>query len=77
MDSSDPFKREREEWRRLTKELNAQARAIADRLMAQGPDAIQRLGPQVERYAATRGELDALLRRVAAPVEPHRGPDWG
>ena len=41
------------EWRRL----DAQARGIADRLLAQGSATAQRMGAQVERYAAIKASL--------------------
>lgn len=42
------------EWRRL----DVQARSIADRLLAQGPAAVHRLGAQMQRYGATKKSLE-------------------
>jgi hypothetical protein len=74
---ADPFKWERYEWGRLTEELNTQARGIADRLLAQGPGAVQRLGPQMDRYAATKKEFEKLSYRVTgANSQSNKAPDW-
>ena len=64
------------ELQRLTNELNSQALAIADRLLVEGPSAVQRLGPQMDRYAATKAEFDKLSPRgegnsSAAPSTPN------
>jgi hypothetical protein len=42
------------EWRRL----EAQARGIADRLLAPGPTAVNRLGAQMDRYGAIKKSLE-------------------
>jgi hypothetical protein len=73
----DQFKWERKEWQRLTGELNTQARGIADRLLAQGPEAVRRLGPQMQRYREMKQELERLSHRVAGTHSTSpRSPDW-
>lgn len=54
---------ERGEYRRLQAELNAQARGIVDRLLVQEPGAVAHLGPQIERYVATKRDFDVLMLR--------------
>lgn len=68
---------ERGEWRRLTKQLLMQARGIADELLDQGPEAVSRLGPQMDRYAALKKELEKLSYAVAGTHSGSpRAPNW-
>lgn len=55
------------EWRRL----DAQARAIADRLLVQGPGAVNRLGPQMGLYREIKHGLANM------PYLEDRKPDAG
>lgn len=68
---------ERGEWRRLTKQLLAQAREIADLLLEQGPAAVNHLGPQVTRYGATKKELERLSYSVSGThSRSPQAPNW-
>lgn len=64
------FKYESYQWRQLTEQVNQLSRGIADRLLAQGPSAVNRLGPQMDRYAAAKAELERLSLHLSG------SPDW-
>jgi hypothetical protein len=72
------FRFEHRQWQQLTAQINRQARGIADRLLAQGPSAVEKLGPQMQRYKEINAELETLsLRLSGAPNRTAPGtPDW-
>ncbi|MCU1530678.1 MAG: hypothetical protein JWO49_249 [Arthrobacter sp.] len=74
----DRYRRwERGEWRRLTEDLHAQARAIADQPLAQGPAAVLQLAPRMNRYREVKKELEKLSYGVAGThSQSLRAPNW-
>lgn len=72
------FRFENAQWQDLTGQVNRQARAIADRLLAQGPAAVQWLGPQMDRYAEAKSELEKLSLRLAGTRDwtSPAAPNW-
>lgn len=68
---------ERGEWRRLTEDMHAQARVIADHLLAHGPAAVQQLAPHMIRYRAVKKELENLSYGVAGThSQSPKAPNW-